>query len=74
MEQICPSTWIGNWPVYYLLSASQLQTATADFIEDIHKTVPLKKGLILPVTYHGNMGFLDKVIQIKQFINCWMFT
>lgn len=28
------------------------KSITVDFIDDIHKTVPLKKDLTLPVTYH----------------------
>lgn len=44
----------------YLVLLS-FKSVTVAFTDDIHKTIPLKKGLILPVIYHGTMGLLDSI-------------
>lgn len=47
--------------ILFYLVLLNFTSVTTDFIDDIHKTVPLKNGLILPVTYHGTMGLLDNI-------------
>lgn len=43
----------------YLMLLNFFKSITVDFIDDIHITVPFKKDLIIPVTYHGTIGLLD---------------